>query len=97
MAIIAIHSLDEDAGTLASYDEVIKQLAATGHGRPPGRQSHVAARKGNTYFVVDLWDSQEAMDRFAQTLVPVLKQAGIPVAQPQIYPVHNVIVAGANA
>jgi hypothetical protein len=93
MAIISIHSLDQDAGTLASYDEVIKQLEATGHGHPPGRRSHLAACKGDSYFVVDVWDSQEAMDRFAQALIPLLKRAGIPVAQPQIYPVHNLIVA----
>jgi hypothetical protein len=92
MTIISIHALDEDAGTLASYDDIIKQLEATGHGHPPGRRSHVAACKGDSYFVVDVWDSQEAMDRFAETLVPLAKQAGAPVVQPQIYSVHNFIV-----
>lgn len=97
MAIIAIHALGENAGTLARYDEVVKQLEATGHVHPPGRRSHVAARQGESYFVVDVWESQEAMDRFAQTLLPLARQAGIPVAQPQIYPVHNVIVGDVNA
>ncbi|MBV9062948.1 MAG: hypothetical protein JOY77_08470, partial [Alphaproteobacteria bacterium] len=80
------------AGTLASYDEITKQLEATGHGHPPGRRSHVSARKGDSYFVVDVWDSQEAMNRFWESLVPLLK-AGVSVAPPQIYAVHNLILA----
>jgi hypothetical protein len=44
MAIVMIHDVSD--GTLAEYDQVIKELEATGHGHPPGRLSHVAARKG---------------------------------------------------
>jgi hypothetical protein len=93
MAIIAIHALGEDAGTLDSYDEIIRRLEASGNGQPPGRRSHVAARQGDSYFVVDVWESQEAMDQFAQTLRPLAGHMGTPVAQPQIYAVHNLIVA----
>ncbi|MBA2451209.1 MAG: hypothetical protein H0V51_24615 [Chloroflexi bacterium] len=89
MAILMIHDVSD--GRLAEYDRVIKALEAAGQGNPPGRLSHVAARKGDGYLVVDVWESQEAFDRFGQTLVPLLEQAGGRVPTPQIHPVHNVI------
>ncbi len=94
MAILLISDASEDL--LAHYDQVIKELDATGHGQPPGRQFHVAARKGTGYVVTDVWESQEAFDRFFQILGPVLQQVGSGPEQQsvQILPVHNVI-AGA--
>ncbi len=92
MAILMIH--DNSDSTLAGYDRVVKELEAAGHGNPPGRLSHVAARKGDGFLVVDVWESQEAFDRFGQTLVPMLERAGLRVPTPQIYPVHNVIKGG---
>ncbi len=89
MALLFIH--DESEDTLAHYDEGIKQLEAAGEGNPPGRLFHTTARKGNGYLVVDVWESQEAMDRFARTLMPILEKMGSPIAQPQVYPVHNII------
>ena len=89
MAILMI--FDESEGKLAQYDEVIKKLEAAGQGNPPGRLSHVAARNGDGYLVVDVWESQEAFDRFAQTLMPLLERSGGVIGQPQIYPVHNTI------
>ena len=89
MAVLIISDASDD--TIDHYDEVINQLEATGQGHPPGRQFHVAARKGDGYLVVDVWESQEALDRFAQTLLPLLEQTGTPTFQPQVYPVHNTI------
>ncbi len=91
MAILMISDSSEDA--LAHYDEVIKQLEAAGHGQPSGRQFHVAARKGTGYVVTDVWESQEALDRFFEVLGPLLQQVGSgPERQSvQILPVHNVI------
>ena len=89
MAILLIQDASDDM--LARYDEVIKQLEAAGQGHPPGRQFHVAARKGTGYLVTDVWESQEALDRFFQILGPLLQQAGSTPQQPQIYPVHNLI------
>jgi hypothetical protein len=80
-------------GTLAEYDQVIKELEAAGHRSPPGHLSHVAARKGNGYLVVDVWESQEAFERFGQILVPILERAGgHAAAMAQFYPVHNSIM-----
>lgn len=92
MAILMIHDVSD--GTLAEYDQVIKELEAAGQGNPSGRLSHVAARKGDGYLVVDVWESQEAFERFGQTLVPLLERAGGHVPAPRFYPVHNVIKGG---
>jgi hypothetical protein len=89
MAIVMIHDVSD--GTLAEYDQVMRELEATGNAHPPGRLSHVAARKGTGYLIVDVWESQEAFDRFGQTLVPLLERAGGRVPAPQFYPVHNVV------
>ncbi len=87
MAMLMIS--DASDNTLAQYDEVGKRLAAAGQMHPPGRLSHVAARKGTGYLIVDVWESQEAFDRFAQTLRPLFAQVGGTVAPMQAYPVHN--------
>jgi len=89
MAILMIHDNEND--TLEHYDQVIQKLAETGQGHPPGRQSHVAVRKGDGYLVADVWESQEAFDDFARVLVPLLLEGGGALPQPQSYPVHNVI------
>jgi len=91
MAILVISDASED--TLAHYDQVVQQLEATGHGQPPGRQFHVAARKGTGYLVTDVWESQEALDRFFQVLGPLLQQGGRGPEEPsmQFLPIHNVI------
>ncbi len=91
MAILMISDASED--TLAHYDQVIKQLEVAGHEHPPGRQFHVAARKGTGYVVSDVWESQEAFDRFFQILGPLLQQVGSGSEQQsvQILPVHNII------
>ena len=91
MAILMISDASEDA--LDHYDQVIKQLEASGHGHPPGRQLHVVGQKGTGYVVTDVWESQEALDRFMQTLGPLLQQAGSSMEQQQIQilPVHNII------
>ena len=89
MAILFISNASDD--TIDHYDAVIKHLEAAGQGHPPGRQFHVAARKGDGYLVVDVWESQEALDRFAQTLLPLMEQVGSTPFQPHIYPVHNIV------
>ena len=90
MAIVMI----SDAGTDAveQYDQIIKQLDEAGHGNPQGRLSHVAALKDNgSYFVVDVWESPEALDGFAQVLVPLMEAAGGVVQEFKISPLHNMI------
>ena len=93
MTIVAV----SDAGTdsVEQYDQVIKQLEEAGHGNPPGRLSHMAALKDNgSYLVVDVWESPEALQRFAQVLMPLIEAVGGAAPNLQISPLHNMINAG---
>ena len=85
-----------DAGTdsVEQYDEVIRHLEEAGHGSPPGRLSHTSALKENgSYFVVDVWESPEALQRFAQVLMPLIEAVGGAAPSLRISPVHNLITA----
>ena len=86
--IVAIFDAPEQ--TPAQYIELNDALAATGAGTPKGRLYHMACAKGTGYLVVDVWESAERLNQFAQILVPtILKLGGIP-ATPQIYPVIRI-------
>jgi hypothetical protein len=83
-----------DAGTdsVAQYDQIIQQLEEAGHGNPPGRLSHTAALKDNgSYFVVDVWESPEAFQRFGQLLMPLIDAVGGVAPNLQVSSVHNMI------
>ncbi len=41
---------------------------------------------------IDLWDSQEDLDRFAQTLIPIMQQLRIQVTESVVYPVHDMVI-----
>jgi hypothetical protein len=56
-----------------------------------GLISHTAAPTAEGWLVVDVWESEEAFRQFGETLVPVLRELGLSDAQPQIYPVFNVV------
>ena len=63
MAIVMVSDAGTD--TVEQYDQLIKQLEEAGHGNPRGRLSHTSALKDNgSYFVVDVWESPEAFQRF---------------------------------
>ena len=54
--------------------------------------SHVAGpTPDGGWRVVDVWESEEALGRFRQRLVPLFAQVGIPAVAPQVFPVHNVV------
>jgi heme-degrading monooxygenase HmoA len=90
MAIVMV----SDAGTdsVEQYDQIIKQLDEAGHGNPQGRLSHTAALKDNgSYFVVDVWESAEDLERFAQVLVPLIEAVGGAAPDLKISPLHSMI------
>jgi hypothetical protein len=81
----------------AQYDAVLKKLT---NGRTmkslsdwpvPGVLSHVAGPTPNGWRVVDVWESEAALKKFAAILMPILKEVGFPDVPPQIFPAHNFI------
>ncbi len=90
MAAIAV-VFDIPGMTSGQYDQVIKDLQVAGAGSPKGRLYHVAASKAGGWLVVDVWASDELLNQFAQTLMPILAKNGVTPPQPSIHPVHNII------
>ena len=78
--------------TSAEYDEVISRLGAVGAAAPAGRLYHVAMDTGGQIQLFDIWESAEAFQAFGATLVPILGELGVDPGEPQVLPVHNIIV-----
>jgi len=78
--------------TLDQYDEVIQKMGLEQGGpTPPGAISHFAAKTDEGLRVIDVWESREAFDRFAQEEIgPRTREAGI-TEEPEMrfYEVHN--------
>lgn len=74
------------------YDRVIRRLEEEGAGSPPGRSYHCSFEVGNGLHVFDVWESEEQFAEFGKTLMPILGEEGIDPGEPDVAPVHNVIV-----
>jgi hypothetical protein len=82
---------DMPSVTAAQYEQVIRGLEVAGAGNPEGRLYHVASAKEGGWLVVDVWESGELLNQFAQTLAPIMHTAGVTPPQLQVYPVHKII------
>jgi hypothetical protein len=74
------------------YDRTIQKLEKAGAGSPAGRSYHCAFQVGNGLHVFDVWESEEQFNEFGKTLMPILQEEGIDPGEPDVAPVHNVIV-----
>ena len=75
----------------STYDDAIRRLDKAGEGSPAGRLYHCCYDAGGALKVVEVWESQQALERHGQTLMPILKSVGIDAGQPVVSPAHNVI------
>ncbi len=50
-----------------------------------GLLAHIAGQGEHGFRVVDVWESDEAFQRFGETLMPILQDLGVNV-QPETYP-----------
>jgi hypothetical protein len=75
------------------YDQIIADLKAVGQGDIPDRLYHVSAPKGEGWHVTDVWSSEEAFNKFADVMVPIMVKNGVEPAEPMILPIHNIIQA----
>lgn len=83
--------------TAEKYNEAVRLLRKAGAGRPSGRSYHACFGEKDKLMVFDVWTSQAAFDKFGKTLMPILQQLGIEGGQPNIMPIHNVIVPPSKA
>ena len=74
--------------TTKQFDDAWKELRALGISRPKGLVHHTGAQNGSSMVIVDVWESQEAWEGFAQTIGPILGKLGVADSPPVILPVH---------
>ena len=81
------------------YDETVRKLTGgkTRVESPAdwpveGLLVHVAGEAEGGFRVVDVWESEEALRRFAETLGPVLQELDVE-GEPEIYPTHAFVSA----
>lgn len=81
--------------TIDQYDEAIKRMGLTPGGRHPGALFHWVTATGDGVRVVDVWDSKEKWENFAQEqLAPISQQMGMPVPQSRYIDVHAYMTGG---
>lgn len=81
-------------GTLDQYDQVLERMGLTGDApAPDGAIFHWVAKTDDGLLVVDVWESDEQFDRFAQEqIVPFTRDAGLPEPKIARHEVHNMLV-----
>jgi heme-degrading monooxygenase HmoA len=73
MAIVRIQDTPTEAG-MEMYDEVNRRAGVV-ENPPEGLIVHTASRTDEGMLIVDVWESQEAFDRFAEErLNPVIRE-----------------------
>ncbi|MEJ2547921.1 MAG: hypothetical protein P8125_08905 [Gemmatimonadota bacterium] len=85
--------------TQEQYEETIRLLT---HGKGSvespadwpveGLLAHIAGQGEKVFRVVDVWESEEALNRFAEIIGPILRQAGVE-GEPEVYPIHTYVSA----
>jgi hypothetical protein len=85
---MAIAVLFEAPGvTQEQYDATLREV---GSELQPGQIFHLAGPMEDGWRVVDVWESQEALDTFwREKLGQAMQNAGMPELQPEVFQVHN--------
>ena len=89
MAIIAI--FEGSDFSQQQYDQVLRELENAGLGAPNGRIHHQAATMEKGMYVVDIWESEELLGKFAESLIPIIAGTGATPPEPRILPLRNTI------
>ena len=82
--------------TLEQYEGILEKMGLTAGGStPPGAIFHWAAQTDDGLKVVDVWETKEQWERFAEEQVrPVSEQVGFPEPEIRYIDVHNYMVGG---
>ena len=96
MAVILVHQ--GPTVTQERYDDVVRRMMGKDHAESPsdwpveGLLVHAAGEGPNGFRIVDVWESEEACNRFGEVLGPHLEDAGI-TDQPELYEAHAFVSA----
>jgi hypothetical protein len=87
--------LEFNGATVDQYDAVVQKMGFTPGGPGgPGGIFHVCTKTDNGIRVIDVWESQEAFEKFAQEKIgPLSADVGMP-GPPKVkfFDVHNYLV-----
>lgn len=97
MPILAVHQTP--SLTQERYEEVVRRLT-NGKSRAEsmsdfpfeGLMFHAAGQGKNGFWVVDVWASEEAVERFREAIGPIAQEVGIEVP-PEFFPAHTFVTA----
>lgn len=94
MAVLMVQ--DIPGGTQEQYEQVTGRLHEGGLRSPSdwpveGLLAHAARPTDTGWRVVDVWESEEAFQRFGEVLLPLLEELGVPGEPPQVSRVHNLV------
>ena len=100
MPILGIHHVP--SLTQGRYEEVVRQLTqgqsrleTPADGGIEGLLAHVTGQGRDGFWVVDVWESQAAADRFGEQVAPIAREVGIEEPM-ETMPVHTFVSASAT-
>ena len=84
--------------TRKQYEETVRKLTggkksrvdSTADWPVDGLLAHIAGQGENTFRVVDVWESEEALNRFAEVIMPILREVGVQ-GDPEVYAAHTYV------
>jgi hypothetical protein len=97
MAVVIVHQ--GPTLTQEKYEEVVRRFTE-GRGRMEspsdwpvdGLLVHAAGQGEQGFRVVDVWESDEAFQRFGDVLMPILQEIGV-TDEPEVYPAQAFVSA----
>ena len=98
MAVMVIHN--GPTLTQEKYDEACRLLLNGAKDRldslsdwpTDGIVSHAAGQADDGFYVVDIWESEEAFGRFGERLGAIMQELGVE-EQPRVFPAHNSVTS----
>jgi hypothetical protein len=96
MSIVLVHQ--GPSFTREKYDEIVRRLNSKSHLESTsdwpveGLLVHIAGESPQGFRVVDVWESEDACNRFGEILAPILAEVGVD-DQPETYAPHRFVSA----
>jgi hypothetical protein len=96
MSVVLVHQ--GPSLTQEKYEAVVRRLTGKDRMESPsdwpveGLLVHAAGKGESGFRVVDVWESEEACNRFGEILAPILQEVGID-SPPEVYPAHAFVSA----
>ena len=85
--------------TQEQYEESVRRLTggksrmeSPGDWPVEGLLAHIPGQGEKGFRVVDVWESEDALNRFAEHLMPILREIGVE-GQPEVYPALTYVSA----